>query len=407
MAARRIMPVGEQSFENIRTRKQLYVDKTPYIYQLLSGSVYFLSRPRRFGKSLLLSTLEAYFLGKKELFKGLFLEQAELELAAEEGRKAWQEHPVLYLDLSNNNNRIPEALEINLNDQLTGWEKIYGTEPSEKDLPTRFRGIIRRAYQKTGHQVVFLVDEYDKPLLDTLTNSELHTNIKNTLYGFYSVIKGSSQYLRFVFLTGVTRFAKVGIFSGLNNLNDISMDTDMAGLCGITEEELEINFKPEIEALTHNLQCSYTETLATLKQRYDGYHFTEDCETAVYNPFSLLNVFQKKKLNNYWFTTGTPTFLVEKLKKERHFLPSFTEGINIPRTMLENYSTDSQEIVPVLFQAGYLTIKDYIPEGAVYRLGFPNDEVKYSFLGNLQPILAPLKSSAGGALQCGNFKKRL
>ena len=397
MATKRIMPVGEQSFENLRNDNAIYVDKTKYIYRIItSGRVFFLSRPRRFGKSLLLSTLEAYFLGKKELFKGLFLEQTELELAAEEGREAWIEYPVLYLDLSNNNNRIPRALEINLNDQLTGWEKIYGTEPSEKDLPTRLRGIIRRAYQKTGHQVVFLVDEYDKPLLDTLRTPELHTNIKKTLYAFYSVIKGSSQYLRFVFLTGVTRFAKVGIFSGLNNLKDITMRQDFSGLCGITEEELQSSFAPEIEKLAATLELSYTETLQILKQRYDGYRFSIKGEN-VYNPFSILNVFDALELGNYWFTTGTPTFLVEKLKQDRQVLPNFTEGFTIPRYVLENYSTDSQEIVPVLFQAGYLTIKDYIPEGEVYRLGFPNDEVKYSFLGNLQPILAPLKSSAGGA----------
>ena len=391
------MPVGEQSFENLRNDNAIYVDKTEYIYRIItSGRVFFLSRPRRFGKSLLLSTLEAYFLGKKELFKGLFLEQAELDLAAEEGREAWIKYPVLHLDLSNNNNRIPEALEINLNDQLAGWEKIYGTEPSEKDLPTRFRGIIRRAYQKTGHQVVFLVDEYDKPLLDTLTNPELHNDIKNKLYGFYSVIKGSSQYLRFVFLTGVTRFAKVGIFSGLNNLKDLSILPNYSAICGITEEELLTNFQPEIESFASQKKLSRAEALALLKKRYDGYLFSEE-GVNVYNPFSLLSVFSENYVNDYWFTTGTPTFLVEKLKKERHFLPSFTEGISIPRMLLETYSTETQDIIPVLFQAGYLTIKDYIPEGEVYRLGFPNDEVKYSFLGNLQPILAPLKSSTSGA----------
>ncbi|MGP1362697.1 MAG: ATP-binding protein [Bacteroides sp.] len=398
MATRRIMPVGEQSFENLRNDKAIYVDKTKYIYRIItSGRVFFLSRPRRFGKSLLLSTLEAYFLGKKELFKGLFLEQAELELAAEEGREAWIEYPVLNFSLSAERFVDENSLESLLNRQLAQYEKLYGREPEDDTLSARFIGLLRRACQQTGRQVVFLMDEYDKPLLETLQDKELHQTYREILHAFYSVIKESAQYLRFVFLTGVTRFSKVGIFSGLNNLNDISMDTDMAGLCGITEGELEINFKPEIEELTHNLQCTYTETLATLKQRYDGYHFTEDCEMAVYNPFSLLNVFQKKKLNNYWFTTGTPTFLVEKLKEHRQILPNFTEGFTIPRYVLENYSTDSQEIVPVLFQAGYLTIKDYIPAGEVYRLGFPNDEVKYSFLGNLQPILAPLKSSTSGA----------
>ncbi|MGP1460874.1 MAG: AAA family ATPase [Bacteroides sp.] len=397
MAIEREMPIGEQSFQELRKGEYVYVDKTKYIYQLLRGKFYFLSRPRRFGKSLLLSTLEAYFLGKKELFKGLYLEHAELELAAAKGRDAWQEYPVLSLKLSDNNNKIPGTLEINLNDQLAGWEKRYGTEPSEQDLATRFRGIIRRAYEQEGRQVVLLIDEYDKPLLDTLGDPELHTKIKNTLHGFYSVIKGSSEYLRFVFLTGVTRFSKVGIFSGLNNLNDISMDAAMAGLCGITEAELIENFSPEIDALAVAQKLSREETLALLKKRYDGYLFVEGSDLHVYNPFSLLNVFQKKRFSDYWYTTGTPTFLVEKLKRERHYLPSFDQGVVVSRLVLENYSTDSQDVIPVLFQAGYLTIKDYRPKSETYLLGFPNDEVKYSFLGNLQPILAPLKYSDTGA----------
>ena len=396
MATERQMPIGEQSFQELRKWKYVYVDKTKYIYQLLSGKFYFLSRPRRFGKSLFLSTLEAYFLGKKELFKGLYLEHAELELAAEEEREAWQEYPVLFLKLSDNNNKIPGALEINLNDQLAGWEKIYGTEPSEQDLATRFRGIIRRACEQKGQQTVLLIDEYDKPLLDTLGDPELHAKIKNTLHGFYSVIKGSSEYLRFVFLTGVTRFSKVGIFSGLNNLEDLSMRSAYAGICGITQTELTEDFAPEIEALAEELALSSEETLELLKKRYDGYLFTPRKE-YVYNPFSLLNVFKSKELGDYWYATGTPTFLVEKLKRERHYLPSFEKGVLVPKMVLENYSTDSQDVIPVLFQAGYLTIKDYLPKKEAYLLGFPNDEVKYSFLSNLQPILAPLKYSDTGA----------
>ena len=389
MATGRQMPIGEQSFQNLRNDGCIYVDKTQYLYNLVTqGRYYFLSRPRRFGKSLFLSTLEAYFLGKKELFKGLYLEHAEPELAAAQGRDAWQEHPVLFLKLSDNNNKIPGALEINLNDQLAGWEKLYGTEPSEQDLATRFRGIIRRACEQEGRQVVLLIDEYDKPLIDTLGDPELHTKIKNTLHGFYSVIKGSSEYLRFVFLTGVTRFSKVGIFSGLNNLEDLSMRSAYAGICGITQTELTENFAPEIEALAEELAFSSEETLELLKKRYDGYLFTPRKE-YVYNPFSLLNVFKSKELGDYWYTTGTPTFLVEKLKRERHYLPSFEKGVVVPKMVLENYSTDSQDVIPVLFQAGYLTIKDYQPKKEAYLLGFPNDEVKYSFLGNLQPILAP------------------
>jgi len=397
MAAKREMPIGEQSFQNLRNDGCIYVDKTPYIYKIITqGRVYFLSRPRRFGKSLLLSTLEAYFLGEKELFKGLYLEHAELELAAEEGREAWQEYPVFYLAL--NEERYASEFELNnaLNVALTEWEKRYGAEPAEQTYPSRFRGVIRRAYEKMGQQVVVLIDEYDKPLLDTLHRPELHQTYKEILHGFYSVLKGNSDYLRFVFLTGVTRFSKVGIFSGLNHLNDISMDGNMAGLCGITEAELEANFAPELEEFAAKEKLSREEMIAKLKKHYDGYLFTEDSDVHVYNPFSLLNVLQKKRFNDYWYATGTPTFLVEKLKRERHYFPNFEKGIPVPRFVLENYSTDSQEVIPVLFQAGYLTIKNFLPAKDTYLLGFPNEEVKYSFLGNIQPILAPLEDSETG-----------
>ena len=250
MAAKRKMPVGEQSFQNLRNDGCVYVDKTQYIYNIITqGRAYFLSRPRRFGKSLLVSTLKSYFLGEKALFKGLYLEHAEPELAAEEGREAWQEYPVLYLAL--NEERYASEFELNntLNVALTEWEKRYGAEPAEQTYPSRFRGVIQRAYEKMGRQVVVLIDEYDKPLLDTLHRPELHQTCKEILHGFYSVLKGNSDYLRFVFLTGVTRFSKMGLFSGLNNLNDISMIADMAGLCGITEKELLENFAPEIEEL--------------------------------------------------------------------------------------------------------------------------------------------------------------
>ncbi len=396
MATKRVMPVGEQSFEDLRKRNFLYVDKTQYIYQLLKGKVYFLSRPRRFGKSLFLSTLEAYFLGKKELFEGLYLEHAEPELAAEEGRQAWQKYPVLYLTL--NEERYTSEFELNntLNVALTEWEKCYGVEPAEQTYPSRFRGVIQRACKKTGQQVVVLIDEYDKPLLDTLHAPALHQSYKEMLHAFYSVLKGSSKYLRFVFLTGVTRFSKVGIFSGLNHLKDLSMLPNYSGICGITEKELLENFVPEIASFATQYKLSRAEALALLKKRYDGYLFAERGE-SVYNPFSLLSVFSEDYISDYWYATGTPTFLVEKLKRERHYFPSFEKGIPVPRFVLENYSTDSQDVVPILFQAGYLTIKDYRPASETYLLGFPNEEVKYSFLGNLQPILAPLKYSETGA----------
>ena len=392
------MPVGEQSFQNLRNDGYIYIDKTPYIYNLVTqGRYYFLSRPRRFGKSLFLSTLKAYFLGQKKLFKGLYLEHAESELAAEEGRQPWQEYPVLYLSLGEESITNEFALNNTLNVALTEWEELYGTAPAEQTYASRFRGVIRRACAKMGQQVVVLIDEYDKPLLDTLSDPELHSKLKATLHGFYSVLKGSSECLRFVFLTGVTRFSKAGIFSGLNNLDDISMTASMAGICGITETELEENFAPEIEELAAQEKLSREAMLAKLKKHYDGYLFTGDSDVHVYNPFSLLSVFKKKQFNNYWYTTGTPTFLVEKLKRERHYFPNFEKGLMTPKMVLENYSTDSQDIVPILFQAGYLTIKDFLREKETYVLGFPNEEVKYSFLGNIQPILAPLTDSDSGS----------
>ena len=390
MAAVRKMPIGGQSFEVLRKGKYVYVDKTPFVYQLVSQSrVYFLSRPRRFGKSLFLSTLEAYFLGKKELFKGLYLEKAEEELALQEEREAWLEYPVFYLDLCDGNYTILESLSVNLNDHLSKWETIYGIDPSENDFSTRFRGVIQRAFAKTGRQVVILIDEYDKPLLDSIDNPEINNYNREILKAFYSVIKSSDQYLRFAFLTGVTKFSKVSVFSGLNNLNDISMDTAFAAICGITEKELETNFAPEIAALANELALSSEETKKTLKKRYDGYHFARKGEN-VYNPFSLLNVFSKLQLNNYWYATGTPTFLVKFLKEAHYELFKLDGDVMLTADGMDHYTADSRNALPILYQAGYLTIKEYVAEGDIYRLGFPNDEVRYAFLNNLLPAYTSL-----------------
>ena len=250
MSETRVMPIGAQNFQALRENRFVYVDKTRYVYQLISQSrVYFLSRPRRFGKSLLLSTLEAYFSGKQELFKGLYLEQAELELAAREKREAWLEYPVLYLDLNAKNYENREALVERLALNLQKWEKRYGLNKVSESLEERFAYVIEQAYEKTDRQVVVLIDEYDKPLLDTIDNTKLNENYRDILRAFFSVIKSSDRYLRFAFLTGVTRFSKVSVFSGLNNLKDLSLRDDFSGICGITESELEANFEPEIEAL--------------------------------------------------------------------------------------------------------------------------------------------------------------
>ena len=397
MSETRVMPIGAQSFEVLRSNQCVYVDKTRYVYQLISQSrVYFLSRPRRFGKSLLLSTLDAYFSGKQELFKGLYLEQAELEFAAREKREVWQQYPVLYLDLNAERYAQPHDLENALNTHLVRWEQRYGKEASEATFSSRFMGVIRRAHEKTGRQVVVLIDEYDKPLLDTLDKSELNGTYRDILRAFFSVIKSSDRYLRFAFLTGVTRFSKVSVFSGLNNLRDISLLSDFAGICGITEQELEANFAPEIETLGNELGETRDATLAILKKRYDGYLFARKGEN-VYNPFSLLNVFASRELSDYWYATGTPTFLVEYLKAAHYNIPDLEGNVRLDESDLEANRTDSRNPLPILFQAGYLTIKEYQAMFNVYRLGFPNDEVRYGFMKNLLDGFAPTLYGAGVA----------
>ena len=384
----RKLPIGVQSFEILRENNFLYIDKTQYVAQLLSGRVYFLSRPRRFGKSLFLSTLAAYFRGEKELFEGLYLAQAEEELARQSKREAWQKHPVLYLDLNAEVYSDERALENILNVHLTQFEKLYGTEPTETTYPSRFAGIMRRACEKTGQRVVVLVDEYDKPLLQTLDAEQqgLHEKNRNILAGFYSAIKSCDQYIQFVFLTGVTKFSKLSVFSGLNNLNDISLDDAYAGICGITDAELRSTFTPELQALGAKLSLSTEATLAQLKKKYDGYRFAIEGEN-VYNPFNLLKVFQKLSLGYYWFATGTPTFLAKKLQELRYPLPDLDNNVRVKRIELENPHELVDDPIQILYQAGYLTIKTYENDRERFTLGFPNDEVRYCFLELLLKVL--------------------
>ena len=392
--AERKLPIGIQSFQNLRKNGFIYVDKTQYIAQLLNGRVYFLSRPRRFGKSLFLSTLAAYFRGQSELFKGLYLEKAEEELAKQEGREAWQQYPILYLDFNASNYKETDSLAINLNNHLTAWEKLYGTEPSEQDYSTRFIGIIRRAHAQTGKQVVILIDEYDKALLDTLDDERLNTQYRDVLGAFFSVIKTCDEYLRFSFLTGVSKFSEVSVFSGLNNLRDISQLPDFAAICGITETELNANFVPEMKALADKLKLPINETLETLRKRYDGYLFAQEGEN-VYNPFSLLNTFASRVLKDYWYATGTPDFLVKYLKEAHYFIPDLEGGVRLDDYGLDKHRADAHDPIPILFQTGYLTIKEYIAGRNYYRLGYPNDEVRYGFLNNLKSSFLPLDRGLG------------
>ena len=383
------MPIGVQSFKVLRNDRYLYVDKTKYITQLVTSSrVYFLSRPRRFGKSLFLSTLSAYFLGKKELFKDLYLEKAEEEQAVLENRAAWQEYPVLYFDFNVGKYTDSGALNERLHVMLSEAESLYGISTSKEAQPffaSRFEKLLKGAYQQTGKQVVILVDEYDKPLLQTMgVNEALNEDYRNDLKAFYSVIKTCDEYIRFAFLTGVTKFSKISIFSDLNNLRDISLEKHYAGICGITQKELEANFQPEIQALADEQKLTYQETLTALQQWYDGYCFAPAAD-GMYNPFSLLNAFAKERFGSYWFETGTPTFLVNFLKEAHYFIPDLDGNVELDESGLQTYRAVAQDALPILFQAGYLTIKEYIKEAQMYRLGFPNDEVRYGFLKNLLP----------------------
>ena len=385
-------PIGIQDFDKIINEGYTYVDKTELIYKIVhEGSYYFLSRPRRFGKSLLMSTLEAYFSGKRELFKNLAIEKLEED---------WTAYPVLHLDLNTGKYNSKDSLTHALDDFLSRLEANYGTFHSEKTLELRFMGIIERIYHKTGKPVVILVDEYDKPLLQSINNKELQEDFRATLKAFYSVLKTQDRYIRFALLTGVTKFGKVSVFSDLNNLIDISMDEGYDTLCGITEEEMHRYFEESIQKLAERYKISYEETCARLKKRYDCYHFVE-YGTGVYNPFSLLSTFRASKFGSYWFETGTPTFLVQLLQRENFYLPDLTQQ-QVSADMLNCIDTMDRNPIPVIYQSGYLTIKDYDEEFKVYTLGFPNEEVEEGFANYLLPYYAHT-GSEGAPMYVRNF----
>jgi hypothetical protein len=380
MTAIRKLPIGIQDFEDLRTNGYLYVDKTKYVYQLVTmGKPYFLGRPRRFGKSLLISTLKAYFLGKKELFEGLAI--AELE-------KDWMEYPVIHIDLNKAMYDNTQTLKSSLNVLLSDYKAVWNVETDLDEPSLCLDQLISAAHRQTKRKVVVLVDEYDKPLVNTFEDKELHKDIRDTLKNFYGILKSSDDKLRFVFLTGVTKFSKVSVFSDLNHLVDISMERQNAGICGISESELTAYFQPEIQALADELGKDYDETLAKLKKHYNGYHFTPKSE-GMYNPFSLLNTFRKRTIQNYWFETGTPTFLVKMLKDLEFDIKRFENDIKIPADSITYYRVESKDPVPLLYQSGYLTIKDYDAMYDEYTLGFPNEEVKYGFLKELMLVYMP------------------
>ena len=389
-------PLGIQNFEKIRTDGYLYMDKTAMLYDIVKGGTYyFLSRPRRFGKSLLISTLEAYFQGKRELFKGLAIDQLEQE---------WKRYPVLHLDLNAEKYTTPEALDHILNSVLVDWENLYGKGDGETTLASRFKGVIRRAYEQTGQKVVILVDEYDKPLLQAFGNNKLQDDYRATLKAFYGVEKSMDGCIQFAFFTGVTKFSKVSVFSDLNNLTDITMDRRYVELCGITEREIRHTLDAEVGQLALDNNLSKEACYEKLKLNYDGYHFEHDT-VGVYNPFSLLHVMDAKAFKDYWFETGTPTVLVEALKQSGYNLNDLTQE-EVTADLLGSLDSIDTNPIPLLYQSGYLTIKDYDPEFGTYLLGFPNQEVGRGFTRFLIPYYSRLKANQG-QLFVSKFVKEL
>ena len=389
-------PIGIQNFEKLRTDGYVYVDKTAFIYKLANeGSYYFLSRPRRFGKSLLVSTMSAYFSGRRDLFKGLAIEQLE---------KTWEAYPIMHLDLNTDRYDRKEVLEQRLNLFLSKWEKDYGRDINEVTLSQRFEGIIQRVAEKEGRRVVILVDEYDKPMLQAIGNDSLQEEFRNILKAFYGALKSQDAYIRFAFLTGVTKFGKVSVFSDLNNLTDISMDARYQAVCGITEKEMHEYFEEGIHGIEEKYGISYDEACLRLKKRYDGYHFVEDSE-GVYNPFSLLNTFSSQKFGSYWFETGTPTFLVQLLQRDKFYLPDLT-GQEVSADFLNSIDSMDKSPVPIIYQSGYLTIKNYDERFKIYTLGYPNDEVEEGFTSFLLPFYTHADDS-GCPMFIGNFVRDL
>ena len=366
-------PIGIQSFDQIIERGYVYVDKTNLIYRLVNeGKIYFLSRPRRFGKSLLVSTLKSYFLGRKDLFNGLAISSLETE---------WTEHPVFHIDFNSTNFAKEVTLEQKINFMLNSWSTQYGLPSQEGkiDLGDRFVEILSGVHKITGQPAVVLIDEYDKPLLDVLdVDKNLEEYNRNILKAFYSVFKAADEHLRFVLLTGVTKFSQVSVFSGFNQPKDISLDTRYEALCGITQDEIDSCFTDAISEMAEEYSCSFEEMRAQLKRQYDGYHFSRKM-TDIYNPFSLLNALDSKSLEDYWFRSGTPTYLIRLLNHFNENVNELTGKYYSPSEFID-YKADVERPLPMIFQSGYLTIKDYDMDFNTFLLDFPNNEVKNGFL---------------------------
>ena len=385
--ARKLYPIGIQTFERIREEDMFYVDKTEYVYRMThtDGKYFFLSRPRRFGKSLLVSTFQSYFEGRKSLFEGLALGKLE---------KEWVEYPVLHFDMSLGKHMEKEQLERYLLQILEQNEQRFGVVFDSPDPNIRLINLIQAAYEKTGKQVVVLIDEYDAPLLDVAHETESLDALRNVMRNFYSPLKGCERMLRFVFLTGITKFSQLSIFSELNNISNISMDDDYAGICGITKEELLSQMKEDIDILADKLCLSHEQTVAKLKENYDGYHFAWP-SSDIFNPYSLLTCFAKQKLDSYWFGSGTPTYLLNMMRKFGFTPINLGEPIEVGKDDFDAATETMTTIMPLLYQSGYLTIKGYDPETELYTLGLPNKEVRIGLFRSLLPHYLATSTAMG------------
>ena len=383
--ARKLYPIGIQTFEEIRKLDNLYIDKTEYIYRMThtDGKYFFLSRPRRFGKSLLVSTFQSYFEGKKELFEGLAIEKLE---------KEWNTYPVLHFDLSKGKHMEKEQLNRYLLDIIEKQEARFDCKSNKIDVNIRLDDLINAVYQKTGKQVVVLIDEYDAPLLDVAHEKEKLDELRNTMRNFYSPLKGNESMLRFVFMTGITKFSQLSIFSELNNIKNVSMDEPYAGICGITKEELLTQMSDDIDVLAEHLELSREETIQELKDHYDGYHFCWP-SPDVFNPYSLLNCFADGRMDDYWFGSGTPTYLINMMRKY-DFLPAdLGEAIEVGKKDFDAPTETMTTIVPLLYQSGYVTIKGYDKPTKLYLLALPNQEIRVGLYGSLLPHYLTDKSA--------------
>ena len=379
------LPVGIQTFSNIIEGDMLYIDKTEYIWNMIHLSKYiFLSRPRRFGKSLLVSTLHAYFEGRKALFKGLFIESVE---------KEWVQYPVLRFSMASGKHMEKDQLERYLLFMLAENERRFGITSDSIDPNVRLRNLITSIYEKTGKKVVILIDEYDAPLLDVVHEDKTLPVLRNVMRNFYSPLKDSDPYLHFVFLTGITKFSQLSIFSELNNLKNISMRPDYAGVCGITEEEMVTAMTDYLDDFAEAQQTTREGAVEGLKRQYDGYHFTWP-SPDIFNPFSLLNAFQDRDYTNYWFSSGTPTYLIEMLRKF-NVVPSDISQMQVLSSDFDAPTENMASITPLLYQSGYVTIKDYDRASRLYTLDIPNTEIRVGLMESLLPNYVEMRKEAG------------